>query len=256
MRRLLASSALALLAIGFPLAAGGAEASPPDRLVRASFVDHPRGHLGEVKPEDRPGGGGPCSVPASDLCTDFKDGRLRWADPSVAYRVNVADAPEGTLTAVQDGFDAWEDEVKSEAVGDVYGVDASTIDYRYDGPSSATGASFDGSNVVSFTSLGSSCAGCLAVTTYWYWLGTRTLAEFDITVNTDYSWATSGAATAYDVQNVVTHEVGHTLVLGDLYKRGDAALTMYGYAGLGEVAKRDLGAGDVLGLRKAYPTSP
>lgn len=241
---MLAAGALSLAPAAMALGAG-----PADTLVRERFVDYPRERPG---PEAQAGGRTQCQLPASDLCTDWKDGRLRWAEPTVGYRVNTSGAPTGAVTAVRAGFDAWEDEAKSSAVAAVYPGDRSQIDYEYQGASSARGAALDGSNVVSFANLSSSCSGCLAVTTYWYYLGTRQLAEFDITMNTAYAWSTTGAADRYDVQNVVTHEAGHTLVLGDLYKAGDAALTMYGYAGAGETAKRDLGAGDVLGLRKAY----
>jgi hypothetical protein len=57
----------------------------------------------------------------------------------------------------------------------------------------------------------------------------------------------------FDLQNVATHEVGHTAALFHVSAEADAALTMYPGAGRDEVRKRDLGAGDVLGLRAAYP---
>lgn len=249
-----------LLPIAGPaVSATTAYAEAPSTLVRAFFVDYPREHPGPaVKPPSVGKGGSSCGLPATDLCTDFKDGRFRWSQLPVAYYVNRASAPGGLTnigTAVDDAFATWQNEVKSPDVQDVYGNDASSISYSDVGTATAVGASLDGQNVVSFADLSASCQQCLAVTTYWYYLGTRTLAEFDITLNTAYPWSTSGSSQAYDVRDVVTHEVGHTLVLGDLYKSQDAALTMYGYAGRGEVSKDTLGAGDVLGVRKAYPAA-
>ena len=73
-------------------------------------------------------------------------------------------------------------------------------------------------------------------------------AYADIHLNASgFSWMTDLTCPthdcgAYDVQNVVTHEVGH--VVG-LYHVNEEAQRL--------LAKRDLGAGDVLGLRRAYP---
>lgn len=255
-RRVFAVAAIALLAASVGAGVLPSQAQPPSRtLVRESFVDYPQEHPGAPARPPNAGKGSACTLPSSDLCTDFKDGRFRWTTTPVPYYVNQTAAPVGARAAVQAGFAAWEQETKSAPVAVAYGNDASSITYEYEGSSDAQGASLDGENVVSFADLSASCSNCLAVTTYWYWLGTKTLAEFDITFNTFHPWTTSGAGAAYDVQAVTTHEAGHTLVLGDLYKSQDAELTMFGYASLGEVKKRDLGAGDVLGVRKAYPAA-
>lgn len=232
-----------------------AHAQAPRTLVRASFVDYPKEHPGpRVKPPGR--GGTTCGLPATDLCTDFKDGRFRWSHLPVDYYVNRTSAPSGLsgfAAAVDAAFATWQKETKSSAVAAIYGDDESSISYADRGTSSAVGAVSDGRNVVSFADLSATCNRCIAVTTYWYYLGSRTLAEFDMTLNSALPWSTSGAAGAYDVENIATHEAGHTLVLADLYTAQDAALTMYGYGSLGEVSKDTLGAGDVLGVRKAYP---
>jgi hypothetical protein len=65
---------------------------------------------------------------------------------------------------------------------------------------------------------------------------------------------------AVDIQNLMTHEVGHWLGLGDL---GDedrhAQLTMFNGledgAGRVELRKNTLGYGDILGARSIYPCS-
>ncbi len=241
---------------GAAVGVSAAHADAPTTVVRASFADYPREHPGPVgKPPSA--GRSSCGLPATDLCTDFKDGGFRWAQLRVPYYVNQASAPRGlkVVSAVDAAFATWQNEVKSADVEEIYGNDAPSISYTDQGSFTAVGAVFDGHNVVSFADLSASCQRCLAVTTYWSYPGTRTLAEFDITLNTAYPWSTTGSPTAYDVQDVVTHEAGHTLVLGDLYKAQDAELTMYGYTGLGESGKDTLGAGDVLGLRKAYPAA-
>ena len=57
---------------------------------------------------------------------------------------------------------------------------------------------------------------------------------------------------SYDVEDILTHEVGHWLMLNDLYNSSDQQLTMYGYGSLGELFKDSLGYGDVLGVKKIY----
>jgi len=51
---------------------------------------------------------------------------------------------------------------------------------------------------------------------------------------------------------VMTHELGHTLVLDDLRSPKDGALTMHAYTWLGDDFKRDLGTGDILGIEEIY----
>lgn len=80
-----------------------------------------------------------------------------------------------------------------------------------------------------------------------------TIVDVDTTMNTYYSWSTSGSPTAYDVQSAVTHELGHWLYLGDLYGGGDTAKTMYYNMNQGETNKRTLEADDLNGINAIYP---
>lgn len=67
-------------------------------------------------------------------------------------------------------------------------------------------------------------------------------------------WSAIGTSVPgyFDVQNVATHEAGHTLFLGDLYQAPAYELTMYGYTEPGEIRKQTLGTGDISGLQKLY----
>ncbi len=51
---------------------------------------------------------------------------------------------------------------------------------------------------------------------------------------------------------IMTHEAGHWIILGDLYTGKDSYLTKCGYGALGEIEKDTLGYGDELGVEKAY----
>ena len=70
----------------------------------------------------------------------------------------------------------------------------------------------------------------------------------------NYLWSDAGAGGRMDVQNISAHELGHDLVLKDLYSGYAAEYTMYGYAGNGEVKKRDLHQDDIDGIRFLYGT--
>jgi hypothetical protein len=56
----------------------------------------------------------------------------------------------------------------------------------------------------------------------------------------------------YDVQNVGTHEHGHSLCLADLYSGVDSEKTMYGYVSAGETKKQLLDLDDIDGITYLY----
>ena len=199
-----------------------------------------------------------CTLPASDLCTDHVFRGRRWGGP-VTYFIAAAGLPLGAEQDIQDAFDAWENEHKSAAVEAAYPGDRSTIDFVYGGLTNR-GAARDGVNVVVFTPSGGSAGVTLSTK------GSR-IVEFDMTFNANWNWSTDVTCPTHscgtvDLQNVATHEVGHVLDLYHVSAEADAALTMYPYPAdpaarpadwRNEISKRDLGAGDVLGLRAAYP---
>jgi hypothetical protein len=119
--------------------------------------------------------------------------------------------------------------------------------FSYKGTTSRTAGVRDYYNVISW---GSYQAGVIAVTMSWV-QGKRVL-EVDCLMNTYYSWSLTGQAGKMDVQNIMTHELGHFCGLADLYNDADYWLTMYGYADFGQTHKRTLGLGDILGLEAFY----
>jgi hypothetical protein len=101
-------------------------------------------------------------------------------------------------------------------------------------------------------------SGTIAQTTTWYNSKTNEIVEVGIIFNSMYKWgidtnpSDSNKINAFDVQNIATHEAGHTLMLKDLYDSATSQLTMYGYGSLGETYARTLGAGDLYGVRLIY----
>jgi len=112
----------------------------------------------------------------------------------------------------------------------------------------------DDKNEVYFADIDS--PGAIGVTIVWgifsgppKW---RELVEWDMIFDDiDFDWAT-GEATKMDFENIATHELGHSVGLGDLYTSECSEQTMYGYATEGETKKRTLEAGDIAGIQKLY----
>ena len=94
-------------------------------------------------------------------------------------------------------------------------------------------------------------SGLLAITSVS--VSGSTITDCDLTVNTFYSWSTSGEVGKYDVQNMLTHELGHWLSLDDLYSLSDSEKTMYHASTTGETKKRTLDQDDLNGINAIYP---
>jgi len=168
---------------------------------------------------------------------------LHWDSTSLPVRYYINEAVSDSFrVAVQQSFQTWED--------DLY----SYMDYTYVGTTTVTGSRYDGFNVVSWEYVdgpGSILAQC----GYWYYPYSGHIVEFDIVFDTSETWSSYGEPGKFDIQNVGTHEAGHTLSLDDLYGQADSEQTMYGYAAPGETKKRTLGTGDVAGIRFIYPSA-
>lgn len=188
----------------------------------------------------------------------------RWATASlpVQYWYNPAGSPVATAEAgVVASFQTWEDDPFSSiayafqgTTAVAPGVKASFPDYR---------------NVVGWADLSAIYPNAIAVTIIWSQRGTKLVSDVDTAFNTSgLAWVQADISTdpnttqlpdtaGYDadVQAIMTHEAGHWLVLNDLYNGSASEQTMYGYAADRELKKRSLEAGDIAGVRKAYPGS-
>ena len=92
----------------------------------------------------------------------------------------------------------------------------------------------------------------LGSTSFCYYLSTKEIIGFTVELDKDEPWSIGSTPTAFDVQNIATHEFGHVAGLAHTSAPKDVCLTMYPYASLGEIQKRTLGLGDKLGMQTLY----
>jgi hypothetical protein len=109
---------------------------------------------------------------------------------------------------------------------------------------------------VSTLDAGNLDGGYVGLNCTWY-DGSGFVIESDIRLNTtDYSFTYtpgSGCTSQYDVESVITHEVGHTLGLKDKGGAENAYQTMYESSFRCKSFARNLGKSDVWHLRARYP---
>jgi len=159
----------------------------------------------------------------------------KWPGP-VTYTVN----PDNLKSVIADADSAWDDQTSADLFN----------------PSVLTGGTFpwgvhDYINSVSFGNYPTK--GVIAVTTTWYNRITKNAVESDILFDTDFTWGDAiSDSSVMDLQNIATHEIGHTLGLNDLYTDSCSQVTMYGYSWNGDTTKRTLDSPDITGLRLLY----
>jgi len=169
--------------------------------------------------------------------------KIHWANDDLPLNITVYTGNEpisGTFSPIKAGFTVWDEETGATLYGPITENAAS-------GPGVIL---WDGNTVQWGTIDGS--GGIIGVTYYWYWTNTKEMVEFDIILDKDEPWSLDEAPGTFDVQNIATHEVGHTLVLGDIRSPKDCGLTMHAYTWWGDTLKRTLAPGDVLGVRAIY----
>jgi hypothetical protein len=182
--------------------------------------------------------GGASQTFAYDTCKTAGGNDIKWNNPGATYYVNDAGGPSGTLAAVGAGMQTWSDVASSNFVFTLGGTTSSTAH-----------SANDGMNIVTFGPL---AAGTVAENAYWFNTITGRMIDSDIRFNTYYSWSTNASSGTMDVQNVGTHEEGHTLCLADLYSGADSQKTMYGYVSYAETKKQTLEQDDIDGVNYLY----
>ena len=232
---------------------------PPD-IGKIIFVHYPKGEPAKGgipgPPQDKPGDDGKTGK------LWYKYSGIHWADSDipVPYVVNLANSGDdgSFLNGINAAFQMWEDDSESY------------IDFNHSGFFTGIPSSFIGdgivneSNEVGWVSLSAEYPNAIAVTAIWRNILTLEIVEVDMAMNSDLPWSqaildlgqdpdtVTGNTNAYDVQNIVTHEAGHWLMLGDMYNKPAGEQTMYGRSTTGELKKRSLESGDEAGILEIY----
>lgn len=135
--------------------------------------------------------------------------QLGWSSPTIAWSLHSAgsdDLPDGSHEfAVEQAFSTWEAAAGSK-IAFTRGSDVAN------GPGTATHVvMFDETGETGYFPNGS---GIVALTPISYDTGSGAILDADVIFNAkDYSWSVTGAAGAFDVQDVLTHELGHFIGL-------------------------------------------
>lgn len=185
-----------------------------------------------------------CNDPISDAVVD----PAGWKLPSTwTYRINQTSAPSNISsqlsTIVRNSYDAWQVETNGKVA---FSQGENTVIKR---------RSLDYQNIIAWNKIS---GNALAVTYTWYNPSTKQAVDIDTIMNSRYAWSytpppqCSLYPTTYDVQNILTHELGHTVGLNDHYTSAYTNNTMYGYGSKGEVIKDTLTNGDKIGAHNIY----
>jgi hypothetical protein len=173
-----------------------------------------------------------------------KDPQIKLYLRTDANLAGEAMSTTAVQSAIANAANTWDDATNQNLFADANLVTTTT---------SANAGTYDGKNTIAWKTLSCSYLGYAQT---WYRLnkvdGYYPILESDITCNGRYPYNTNGASSGIDVQTLVTHELGHTIGLGDIYNNPafskDTRQVMHYYTGL----KRTLGNGDKTGVWALY----
>ena len=175
----------------------------------------------------------------SKTSTCFKLLGSTWAN-DIQYSVQESISPELT-SSIRASASTWDDATGETLFSGTFPLTSGKIWGQHDAVNLITYGDY-------------SQDGVIAVTVTWYIPGrTKWAVESDILFDTDFTWGNADKdSTLMDLQNIATHEIGHTLGLSDLYTDACSTVTMYGYSTEGDTTKQTLEIPDITGLSKLY----
>ncbi|MCF6149142.1 MAG: matrixin family metalloprotease [Candidatus Kuenenia sp.] len=181
------------------------------------------------------------SIYGYEVSTTNNGKEIKWKKDTVTYLINTTDGPSGSLDAISSSMQTWTD------------VDTSTFTFIDGGTTSKNDhGEADGINIIDFGPIEDE--GVLGQNNFWFYTSGE-MIDSDIRFNTNEKWSTDGSPNKFDIQNVGTHELGHSLSLDDLYRPSDSEKTMYGYSFPGDISQRTLHQDDKDGITYLYPST-
>ncbi|MEW5978068.1 MAG: IPT/TIG domain-containing protein [Acidobacteriota bacterium] len=173
----------------------------------------------------------------------FVKSRGKWQVWPVPYRIHLGGLPAvgngSEFSAIQRAFQTWED------------IPTSAIAFSYQGTTETANGGNDGTNVISFQDSSFSFgSGTIAVTLSTF--APDRFFDVDILFNPALPFATDGSSTAFDIQAIATHEIGHFLGLDHT---AIVSAVMNPTGSRGALFPRKLTGDDILGAAVLYPES-
>ena len=145
--------------------------------------------------------------------------------------------------AVHAAFQTWQN------------VQTADVRFVYRGTTSARTVGRDGMNIISFADESMLLGSSVVAATYSFFRsdsGSIVSDEADIILNPAFQYSTSGEANKFDLQGVLTHEIGHLLGLDH------AALlssVMEPFGSVSQLDQRTLSYDDIAGISEIYPNN-
>ncbi len=176
-----------------------------------------------------------------------------WKNRSVSFRLNKDCSKDVNITdctqAVQNSIGAW------------MGHSCSDLELNFAGTTTQTSIGMDYVNLIVWRQSNDWKYenSAIAMTTTTFNTYTGEIVDADIEVNgVDYTFSVSppdtpGVPGTMDIQNTLTHELGHCIGLADVFDKADSDATMYYTAGYGDTNKSTLSQDDINGLCTIYP---
>ena len=173
---------------------------------------------------------------------------LFWSrrEHSFSLAAHTSPVPDAELrAAIGRSFRTWS-EVGCTDVRVALGADTRAVRTNFDG------GMHDGESLLVFRDAWPiELSETLAITTVVFRPTTGEILDADVDFDAEYhTWSALDPPTGDDVENTLTHELGHYLGFAHV---GDVEATMFYYAGAAETLKRDLSADDERAVCEVYP---
>jgi hypothetical protein len=169
----------------------------------------------------------------------------KWSSMPISYWINEKGLPGisngSDMAAVQASFRTWEN------------IQTASIQFTYKGTTPAATVGRDGQNVVTFIDTSAPLGSSIIAATFSFFKtenGRLLFDESDIAVNPSMDFSASGETNKFDIQSVLTHEVGHLLGLDHA---GLISSVMVPFGAPSQLDQRTLAYDDIAGVIEIYP---
>ena len=165
----------------------------------------------------------------------------------IAYWIHEKGLPRvsngSDFAAVQASFQTWEN------------IQGTNIRFNFRGTTPTGTVAHDGLNIVTFTDTSAPLGSSTIAATFSYFRnenGQTVFDESDIALNPAIEFSTSGESNKFDIQSVLTHEIGHFLGL-DHSALVSSVMVPFGVAS--QLDQRTLAYDDIAGVMEIYGTA-